>query len=1145
MADQRISQLTRLSKAGAAAGDLVPVADVSASESKAITLKDLVAAGIDLVDAGEIDLAKLDQASVTKLGTGALADGAATAVKLAADSVTAVAGTAPSTGNHRGRGWFNSSTGNLQVWDGAAFAQVVLPTAGIGDLQVTTGKLADGAVTTAKVTPLGSAAYAAGSVNTAALADLGVTTGKIAVGAITAALLAAGAVDTAALAPAAVTYSKLQNLSGTDLLLGRASEGAGTVEEIPLTAAGRALIAGLSAEEQRNTLGLGTLATASGTWVNGSSFSGTSTGDNTGDQTITLTGDVTGTGTGTFAATIADAAITELKYAALSIPTGALQDDAITAAKMADQSAAVVSNATPSGDGAFVGQQWINTSTAVEYSWTGVEWLRQASLSTLSFIDSTPLGFAVAYPDPYSAEITTTLDTQQAATVFAGPDSGQDAAPTFRALLPSDLPVATAEAVGVSRPGAGLTIADGVMAHSNAVTGATVSGFTFDGQGHITAAVPLVAADIPALDASKIATGQFATARLADAAVTGPKLANYTVGKLGETLPAADFISQLHFNPLDKTFFMWDGNVWQPIGISAGAVIFAGTYNADDNEVDSVTSQGQALGLTVGDPLPSAAAANAGYYVVVSESGTGTAPAPAVALAPPDIILSTGNGWVEIDVSSGYTAQAAVNVAFTPAGAIAASNVQAAVEEVSTECRNADNITGGTLAVARGGTGSGSYTKGDLLAASGATTLAKLGVGTNGQILQADSSTATGLKWASVGTGTVTSVTSATAALTVATGTTTPALTIRSASTSVNGIVQLSDSTSTTSSSVAATATAVKAAYDLAAAALPKAGGTVTGELLIGTAGSLVFEGSVDDGFETTVAVANPTADRTVTIPNETGTIVTTGSSGVVTNAMLANNAAIALSKLATGALPTAITVASANIVDGTIVDADINASAGITLTKLATGALPTAITVASANIVDGTIVDADINAAAAIAGSKIAPDFAANVRIGQTSSDTPGSGNNTYGISLRTSGNGYFSAQDAIAGLFNRSNDGSIISIRRAGTQVGSISVTSSATTYGTSSDYRLKENLRPLTGAIERLFQLPVYRGNFIAAPGQDVDMFLAHEAADVVPNAVQGVKDGVEYQVMDHSKMVPLLWAALQETIARLAIVEASIA
>jgi hypothetical protein len=57
----------------------------------------------------------------------------------------------------------------------------------------------------------------------------------------------------------------------------------------------------------------------------------------------------------------------------------------------------------------------------------------------------------------------------------------------------------------------------------------------------------------------------------------------------------------------------------------------------------------------------------------------------------------------------------------------------------------------------------------------------------------------------------------------------------------------------------------------------------------------------------------------------------------------------------------------------GSIVDADVSASAAIALSKLATGALPTAITVASANLVNGTIVNADINATAAIAGSKLA----------------------------------------------------------------------------------------------------------------------------------------------------------------------------
>jgi hypothetical protein len=54
---------------------------------------------------------------------------------------------------------------------------------------------------------------------------------------------------------------------------------------------------------------------------------------------------------------------------------------------------------------------------------------------------------------------------------------------------------------------------------------------------------------------------------------------------------------------------------------------------------------------------------------------------------------------------------------------------------------------------------------------------------------------------------------------------------------------------------------------------LAKAGGTITGALEIGSAGSLVFEGSTADGFETTLAVTDPTADNTITLPNSSGTV--------------------------------------------------------------------------------------------------------------------------------------------------------------------------------------------------------------------------------------------------------------------------------
>ena len=126
------------------------------------------------------------------------------------------------------------------------------------------------------------------------------------------------------------------------------------------------------------------------------------------------------------------------------------------------------------------------------------------------------------------------------------------------------------------------------------------------------------------------------------------------------------------------------------------------------------------------------------------------------------------------------------------------------------------------------------------------------------------------------------------------------------------------------------------------------AGDTMTGDLVMNNA-NIVFEGSTDDGFETTLTVTDPTADRTITLPNVTGTVVTTGDTGTVTSTMIA---------------------------DGTIVNADINASAAIAPSKIGSGALPSGVTVASANIVDGTIVNADVNASAAIAGTKIDPDF-------------------------------------------------------------------------------------------------------------------------------------------------------------------------
>jgi hypothetical protein len=107
----------------------------------------------------------------------------------------------------------------------------------------------------------------------------------------------------------------------------------------------------------------------------------------------------------------------------------------------------------------------------------------------------------------------------------------------------------------------------------------------------------------------------------------------------------------------------------------------------------------------------------------------------------------------------------------------------------------------------------------------------------------------------------------------------------------------------------------------------------------------------------------------------------------------------------------------------------------------------------------------------------------------------------------------------------------------------VGSITTTNTATAYNTSSDYRLKENIAPIGGSISRLLQLKPSRFNFIAEPDTVVDGFIAHEAAEAVPECVTGTKDEVDedgnpvYQGIDQSKLVPLLTAALQEAIQQI--------
>lgn len=111
-------------------------------------------------------------------------------------------------------------------------------------------------------------------------------------------------------------------------------------------------------------------------------------------------------------------------------------------------------------------------------------------------------------------------------------------------------------------------------------------------------------------------------------------------------------------------------------------------------------------------------------------------------------------------------------------------------------------------------------------------------------------------------------------------------------------------------------------------------------------------------------------------------------------------------------------------------------------------------------------------------------------------------------------------------------------------------------ASAFTVSSDYRVKENIVPITDGIDRVKQLKPSRFNFIEgsmmyADGRTVDGFIAHEVTPVVPEAVTGEKDAMMetgaplLQGLDQAKLVPLLTAALQEAISRIENLEQELA
>ena len=532
------------------------------------------------------------------------------------------------------------------------------------------------------------------------------------------------------------------------------------------------------------------------------------------------------------------------------VATAKIADDAITAAKIADEATCDLVTTLPASGG-YTGQLALDTDDNKIYIWDGSAWQSVKGAGSVNAVVGTSSGIVNITITTSGDEVTITpsLDNTTAGAQFlAGPTSASGAVsyraiasgdlPTAtssakgavavngngltlsndeiqidntvtaettehhlvqydanglitagRVIAASDLPEATSSAKGAVVPGSGLEVASGgTLNHTNSTTAGTFTKVTVDAQGHVTSAVNLAAADIPDLDAAKTTSGTFPTARLANAAVTAAKLADSSITKFGGAgatdnvvvFPDGDFKGQFFFDEKNEDLYIYTGESFLPITVISGNLVNAGTYDASTNLLSSVTTAGSAAGFTNGAALPAPATGNLNYYVVVDTSGTGSGNAPAEALAPPDMLISLGTGstFQLIDVSNAIAGQTASNISVVATGDISSTDVQAALQELDTE---------------------------------------KVG--------SADPS--------------------------------------------------------------------------------------FTGTVALGQNATLSFEGSSDNSFETTLTVTDPTADRTITLPNVTGTVVTTGDTGSVTSTM---------------------------ILDGTIANADISSTAEIAVSKLANG---------------------------------------------------------------------------------------------------------------------------------------------------------------------------------------------------------------
>ena len=919
MADLQISNLPALAEAGIQSTDVLALADLSATETKKVTVKDLVAAAAQFLDAGDIPAAKVGSG----ISAGSLADGSVTNVKLANDSVS-FGGVSVDLGAADATPAFNLSDAtayptsalvgtitNAQLAGSIANAKLTNSSVSLGGITVALGAsdatpafdLTD--ATSYKTTNLVGTitnAQLAGSIAVAKLVSSSVNFGGVTV--------ALGASDTTP----AFDLSDATNYP-TSALVGTITNAqlAGSIANTKLVAnsiTANELAANSVTDSELANLSVDTGAVQDAAITN--------------DKVQTSTNSSTGLDGAT---KIRDATITPAKLntsnldRSLNVASGNLGiNNAVTAATR--------SGITYNAQGLITATAALVAGDLPLATTSAVGGVSIASAGGLAITGAGALSIAATVTGATATKVTFNGFGQITGT---GTLTASDL-PLATASAVGGVSIPTGGPLAIDGNGA-VTVAD------SGVTAGTNTKVTVDAKGRVTALAALADSDLPNHSAALLTSGSIAAARIGVDTIDGTKLSNTSTAIFQsiaqDGYPTAQFSGQILFDTVSEDAFIWDGNAWQAITtLTKGSLVFGGTFNANTSQMVAATSAGIAAGLAVGSNLPTASATTDGVYVVVSTSGTPASPAPAIAFAPPDYILgvtnSAGSSWNEVDLSQTVAGQVASNITFTPYGQISATNVQDGMQELETEklalaggtvtgqvligntgsivfegstvdayettLTVADpttsdktitlpNVTGTVITTGDAGTVTGTMLANDTIQnvdikSDAAIAFTKLADLTSAQILVGNGSNKatsvavtgdiaiTNAGVTSIAAGVIVNADiSGSAAITgskVTTGTT-----------SAVGVLQLTDSATSTSATTAATPAAVKIAKDAADAAattanaaLPTTGGTLTGNLILDNAKELRLSEADGDGANYTGLKAQAqSGDITLTLP--------------------------------------------------------------------------------------------------------------------------------------------------------------------------------------------------------------------------------------------------------------------------------------